>query len=121
MKIYTLQDLRPISRTLGLSDAEHRILTSLSSGYSKFVSKMAEQAGVPRSSVQYLLGKLKKRGLVESHSTITPYWGKRIGEPRRILWRSDIVKIARRMENVARDIISLTKHQPKQWSLPSKN
>ncbi len=111
MKIYSLDELRPLARVLGLTDAEHRVLTSTASGPAKFVSKIAEESGVPRSSLQYILVKLKERGLVECRKSVTPYWGRHQGKAKRELWRTDIAKVALRMQNAARDIISGTKAQ----------
>src|SRR6185369_4034202 len=98
MKIYTFQELHNVSRILGLSAAEHRILVVISSGYAKFSSKIAKEANVPRGSIVYLLKNLEERGLVESCKSFTPYWGLRDTDYKRTVWKCDICKIARRMQ-----------------------
>lgn len=106
MKTYTFQDLYPLSKILDLSDAEQKVLSSVASGYAKFVSKIAKESGVPRGSLPYILQNLKRRGLVQSHLSTTPYWGRLESRKQRTLWSAHIQKVALHLQYVARDILS---------------
>ena len=59
-------------RTLALSSKEAKILNSLKLKTTNTVTSLAKLTKIPRTSVEFYLKNLKKRGLVEKVKIISP-------------------------------------------------